>query len=99
MGNFMEKLQQMQVQMEVSKKKLDQIIVEGISPQDKVIVKMNGNRKIVSVSIKGELNSLEREELEDYLVLAVQNALDKAEIVNEKEMKGAAGSMLPGMGL
>lgn len=95
----MEQLQQMQIQMEVARKKLDQTFVEGISPQEKVKVKMNGNRKVISVSILNDLDTFDKEELEDYITLAVQSALDKAESVHEKEMKGAAGSMLPGMGV
>jgi DNA-binding YbaB/EbfC family protein len=98
MGNFMEQIQQMQVQMEVAKKKLDQTFVEGVSPQEKVKVKMNGNRKIISISILNDFVSFDKEELEDYITLAVQNALDKAEAIHEKELKGVAGSMLPGMG-
>lgn len=97
MGNFMEKLQQMQVQMEESRKKLDGIIVEGISPDQKVKVKANGNRKIIAVELSADFDKTDKEELEDYLIIAVQNALEKAEQVYEKEMKGAAGSLMPGM--
>lgn len=99
MGNFMEKLQQMQVQMEESKKKLDGTIVEGISPNQKVRAKVNGNRKIKAIELSEDFAKLEKEELEDYLMIALQDALDKAEQIHEKEMKGAAGSLMPGMGL
>lgn len=95
----MEQLQGMKIQMEEAKKRLEVTFVEGSSPQDKVKVKMNGNKKVISVSILNDLDSLDKEELEDYITLAVQNAIDKAEAVHEKEMKGAAGSLLPGMGL
>jgi len=98
MGNFMEQMQQMKVMMEEAKNRLDQTFVEGSSPQDQVKVKMNGNRKVISITIQNDLNSLDKEELEDYIALAMQNALDKAEVVHEKEMKGAAGSLIPGMG-
>jgi len=36
--------------------------------------------------------------LEDYTLLATNDALNKAEKVNETEMKSAATSMMPGMG-
>jgi DNA-binding YbaB/EbfC family protein len=97
MGNFMEQMQQMKAMMEEAKNRLDQTFVEGTSPQDKVKVKMNGNRKVISVSIQNDLDSYDKEELEDYLTLAIQNALDNAELVHDHEMKGAAGSLIPGM--
>lgn len=98
MGNFMEQMKQMKVMMEEAKIRLDHTFVEGNSPQEKVKVKMNGNRKVISVTIQNDLVSLDKEELEDYIVIALQNALDKAEVVHEREMKGAAGSLIPGMG-
>lgn len=98
MGNFMEQMKQMKMMMEEAKNRLDQTFVEGTSPQEKVKVKMNGNRKVISVSIQNDLDSLDKEELEDYIALAMQNALDKAEVVHEREMKGVAGSLIPGMG-
>lgn len=98
MGNFMEQMKQMKVMMEEAKNRLDQTFVEGVSPQNQVKVKMNGNRKVISVSIQNDLDSFDKEELEDYITLAMQNALDKAEVVHEREMKGAAGSLIPGMG-
>ena len=40
----------------------------------------------------------DKEMLEDYTLLATNDALNKAEKVNETEMKSAATSMMPGMG-
>jgi DNA-binding protein YbaB len=97
MGNFMEQMKQMKVMMEEAKIRLDHTFVEGTSPQEKVKVKMNGNRKVISITIQNDLDSIEKEELEDHVALAVQNALEKAEVVHEREMKGAAGSIIPGM--
>lgn len=95
----MEKLQAMQQQMEASKKKLDDVIVEGVSPQNLVTVKINGNRVVKSITFPENLGEMDHEELEDLLLIALNNGLQKAEAAYENEMKGAASGLMPGMGL
>jgi DNA-binding protein YbaB len=41
----------------------------------------------------------DKEELEDLIIIATNNALDQAEKVYEAEMQGAAMGLMPGMGL
>ncbi len=100
MGEMMAKLQEMQQAMEASKKKLENIHVQGKTPDGKIRFVMDGNRKlrevsIIDVSILAEEN---KEELEDMLVVAFNRALQEAELVNEEEMKNSASGMLPGIG-
>lgn len=93
----MEKLQQMQGQMEEIKKRLDTISVQGGSADGKVIVVMNGNRKVTDIQIDESILSRDKEELEDLLVIATNRALDSANSVNESEMQSAALGMMPNM--
>ncbi|MCG9909735.1 MAG: YbaB/EbfC family nucleoid-associated protein [Flavobacteriales bacterium] len=100
MGNMMEKLMAMQQQMEESKKRLENIQVEAESPEGAVKVVFTGNKSLKSVHISPEwLQNADAEQLEDYLVIAVNKGLKQAESVWESEMKGMAGSMIPGLGL
>ena len=94
---MMKKLQEMQQKVEETKARLDTITVEGKASNGKVTVIMTGNRKVNSISINEELANLDKEELEDLLIIATNDALVKAESVNESEMKVASAGMLPGM--
>ena len=97
-GNgMMKKLQEMQQKVEETKARLDTITVEGKASNGKVTVIMNGNRKVNSISINEKLGGFDKEELEDLLIIATNDALEKAESVNESEMKAASAGMIPGM--
>ena len=83
-GNgMMKKLQEMQQKVEETKARLDTITVEGKASNGKVAVTMTGNRKVNAIVINEELTNLDKEELEDLLVIATNDALEKAEKVNE----------------
>lgn len=94
---MMQKLQEMQQKVEETKARLNTITVDGEAGAGKVKVTVTGNRQVKAVNITGELANYEAEELEDLLIMAFNNALEKAEQVNESEMRAAAGGMLPGM--
>ena len=85
-GNMMKKLQEMQQKVEETKARLDTILVDG-EAAGKVKVTVTGNRGVKSVSIAPELSELDKEELEDLLIIALNQALEKAEKVNESEIK------------
>jgi DNA-binding YbaB/EbfC family protein len=96
-NNMMKKLQEMQQKVEETKARLDTITVEGKSNNGKVSVLMTGNRTMKSISINEELSELDKEELEDLIAIATNDALAKAEQVNESEMRAASAGMIPGM--
>lgn len=96
-GNMMKKLQDMQQKVEETKARLDTILVDGESAGGKVKVVVTGNRKVKEVKVNGELENYDNEELEDLLIMALNIALEKAEQVNENEMKAASAGLIPGM--
>ncbi len=97
-GNgMMKKLQEMQQKVEETKARLDTITVEGKASNGKVAVTMTGNRKVNAIVINEELTNLDKEELEDLLVIATNDALEKAEKVNESEMRVASAGMILGI--
>ena len=92
-------LGQMKGQMEAIKEKLDGMMVEGNSGNGRIVVKMNGNSQVKDISIDDNLLSSEhKEELQDLLVMAFEQASARAMELNQKEMKEAANSMFPGLG-
>lgn len=98
-GDMMGKLQEMKQKMEESKARLNNITVQGESPNGLVQVTVNGNRRVKSIEIKQELlNENDKEQLEDFLIIALNKAIEQADKVNETEMGSAAQGMLPNLG-
>ena len=89
------KLQEAQQKMEEIKERLDQVSVKGESANGKVSVIVSASKKIKEVSLADEAMNFEKEELEDLLFLALEDALSKADNVAESESKGAMGGILP----
>lgn len=98
MFDMIKKLQEAQQQMKKIKERLETIQVTGKSDDGAVVVVVNGNRKVLDVSISDAILDLKSDALNHSVRQAVNNALESAEKVNEAEMKAAAGSMMPGMG-
>ncbi len=98
MFDMMKKLQAAKAEMDKIKARLETITVEGVSPEGKVKVTCNGNRVIKGIEVVDSSLLTDKEMLEDCTLLATNDALNKAEKVNETEMKSAATSMMPGMG-
>lgn len=99
MKDMMAKLQEAQAKVEEAKERLNTITVQGSTSNGKVTVTMTGNRKVVDMVIDESLTDVE--EIADLTVVAMNDALAKAEKVNEAEMGAAAKSSMPnipGMG-
>lgn len=90
------KLQEAQAKVEEAKQRLDSITVQGSAGNGKVTVTMTGNRKVKDIVIDESLTDVE--EIADLTVLAMNDALSKAEKVNEAEMGAAAKASMPGLG-
>jgi nucleoid-associated protein EbfC len=95
MPNFMEQLQLMKMKMEEAKEKLDTVFVSGEAAGGDLKVTMNGNKKVKSVYIAPALQFSSSEELEEQLCVAFNRAMEQADLVHEKEMKGMASGILP----
>lgn len=93
---MMQKLQEMQQKVAETKARLDTILVDG-DANGKVKVTLTGNRAVKAINVEGDLDSYDKEELEDLLILAFNKALENADKVNESEMAAASAGMLPGM--
>lgn len=89
MKDMMGQLQQAKQQAEAMKERLAQVQLKETYKGIEVII--TGNREVVDINLAPELLE-NQEELQDKLVLAVNNAMDKAEELNQKEMQ----SMIPG---
>lgn len=91
----MEQLQIMKMKMEEAKEKMDNLSVTGEAAGGDVKVVVNGNKKVKSIRIAPALQFSSSEELEEQLCVAFNRAIEQAEELYEKEMKGMASGMLP----
>jgi DNA-binding YbaB/EbfC family protein len=94
MMNMMGKLKETQKKVEETKKRLDTVLIDETSHDNKLKITLTGNRTIKSIEIDDELLQ-DKEQLEDYLILTLNKAIEKATKVNEAELAAAAKEGLP----
>lgn len=97
-GDMMGKLQEMKQKTEEIKLKLDNTILNVEGAGGDIKISLTGNKEIKSISISSALQHGNKEEFEEQLVVTLNKALQKAQDVNENEMKQVASGMLPGLG-
>jgi DNA-binding YbaB/EbfC family protein len=99
MFDFMGKIQEAQKQMEETKKRLSDIVVEEQAEGGLLKVSTDCNLKIKNIEISDTVfQNHDKSELEDLLVVTINKALEKAKQTQEAEMAKVAQGMLPGMG-
>jgi len=94
MQGMMAKLKEAQAKIEETKARLNTVMVDGESGDGDVIVTITANREIKNIAIDDELLK-DKEALEDYLIIALNKAIEKANQINESEMAAAAKDGLP----
>lgn len=93
------KLAEAQQKAQEIKNRLELITVEGRANIDKVRVTANANKTIKNIDIDPSLLTLDkREELQDLILIAIEDALTQAENIAQSEMQHLMGSMMPGLG-
>ncbi|MFM2213466.1 MAG: hypothetical protein RL427_729 [Bacteroidota bacterium] len=91
---MMGKLKETQQKMEETKKRLDTVLMDEQSADGLLKVTLTANRKIKAIEVDEQLLA-DKEQLEDYLILVLNKAIDKATAVNEAELGAVAKSGMP----
>lgn len=94
LSGMMNKLKEAQQKVEETKTRLNTVLVVETSADKKIKVTLTANREIKAISIDESLLT-DKEELEDYLILTLNKAIEKASKINENEMAIAAKSGMP----
>ena len=94
MMGMMGKLKETQQKVEATKKRLDTVTLEESSSEGLVKVTITANRKITEIKIDNSLLE-DKEQLEDYLVVTINKAVEKATQVNETELAAVAKEGMP----
>ena len=94
-----DKLMEAKKKADEIKTKLSAIKVTGEAGNKGVTVLVDGNKKICEILINDDLMELsKKEELQDTLLVAIDNAMEQAENISSSEMKSLLGNMMPGLG-
>ena len=93
LSGMMGKLKEAQQKIEATKKRLDTILIDGEANNGNVKVTVTANRLVKNISISEELT--DKEEIEDYLIIALNSALEKANNISETELAAAAKDGMP----
>jgi hypothetical protein len=96
MQQMMKQVQKMQERMEQVQAELETKTVVAESGGGMVKVTANGKQQIVKIEIEKEVvNPDETDMLEDLVVAAANQALQKASVLAQDEMQKATGGMMP----
>ena len=94
MMGMMGKLKEAQQKVEETKQRLNTVLIDESSADDMVKVTLTANREIKKIEIKDEILQ-DKEQLEDYLILTLNKAIEKATKINEVELASAAKEGMP----
>jgi DNA-binding YbaB/EbfC family protein len=96
---MMGKLKETQRKIEETKKRLDTVLIDEQSTDGLLKITLTANSTIKSITIADALLE-DKEQLEDYLILVMNKAIEKAANVNQTELDAVAKvdmPMIPGM--
>lgn len=96
-GDMMSKLKEAKKIADEIKTRLDNTLLSAESAGGDIKVEVTGTRKITRIFISASVQHGDKIFLEEQLQKAVNLAIEKADKLNEDEMKKAAGGMMPGM--
>ena len=91
---MMGKLKETQQKVEETKKRLDTVLVDEQSADGLLKITLTANRAVKSVSIDDSLMA-DKEQLEDYLVVTLNKAIEKATKMQEAELAAVAREGMP----
>lgn len=91
---MMGKLKDTQEKVKATKERLNTVLVEDSSTDGLLKVSLTANRNIKSITIDDSLMQ-DKEQLEDYLILTLNKAIEKATTINETELAAVAKEGMP----
>ena len=94
MMGMMGKIKEAQKKVEDTKQRLNGVLIDTNSQDDKLKVTITANRTIKAITIDDELLQ-DKEMLEDYLILTINKAITQASSVHETEISAVAKEGMP----
>ncbi|MFS4415668.1 YbaB/EbfC family nucleoid-associated protein [Maribacter sp. 2307ULW6-5] len=94
MMGMMGKLRETQKKVEATKKRMDTVVLSESAPNGDITVTITANRELKKIDIAPQLLQ-DAEQLEDYLILTLNKAIEKATKVQEAELAAVAKEGMP----
>ena len=94
MMGMMGKLKETQQKVEATKKRLDTVNLEEKTSDNLLSVTITANREVKKIAIDDSLLN-DKEQLEDYLILTLNKAIQHATTINERELAAVAKEGMP----
>ncbi|NNK82416.1 MAG: YbaB/EbfC family nucleoid-associated protein [Flavobacteriaceae bacterium] len=91
---MMGKIKETQAKVEETKKRLDTVYLDEKSSNGLLRVTLTANRTIKTIEIDDQLMQ-DKEQLEDYLILTLNKAIENATKINETELAAVAKEGMP----
>ncbi len=91
---MMGKLKEARQKVQETKKRLDSVLIKETRGDDLIEVVVTANREIREISIDDSLLE-DKEQLTDYLVITLNNALSRAGEVHDSELSAVAREGMP----
>ena len=91
---MMGKLKETQQKIEATKNRLDTVLIDEQSPDGTLKVTLTANRTIKTIAIDDTLLA-DKDQLEDYLIVVLNKAIEKATRGNEAELGAVAKEGMP----
>ena len=99
MAGMFQQVKEVQIKIEELQGELANLRIEGQAGGGLVSAVVNGQQELISVKIDGEQLTGDVELVEDLVVAAVNQALQKSRDVSQERMKSVTGGMLGGLSL
>jgi DNA-binding YbaB/EbfC family protein len=94
LAGMMGKLKETQQKVEDTKIRLNSVLVDEQSNDGLLKVTLTANRTLKAIAIDDSLLE-DKEQLEDYLILTLNKAIEKATQINEAELAAVAKDGMP----
>jgi len=94
MMGMMGKLKETQEKVKATKERLNSVFIEEQSNDQLIKISISANRKIKSIELKEHLLE-DKEILEDYLIIYLNKAIEKATKIQEAELEAVAKNGMP----
>jgi DNA-binding YbaB/EbfC family protein len=94
MMGMMGKLKEAKKKVEATKERLHTVLIDEASNDNKLKVTITANRTLKSIDISDDLLE-DKDRLEDYLILTINKAIEKATNIHETEVAAVAKEGMP----
>ncbi|MEQ8217730.1 MAG: YbaB/EbfC family nucleoid-associated protein [Arenibacter sp.] len=94
MMGMLGKLKETQEKVKATKERMNTVLLDEQSPDQLLKVSITANRTIKSITIDDSLLK-DKDQLEDYLILTLNRAIEKATTINENELAAVAKEGMP----